>query len=568
VIPRRLASVGVALATALVLAGAAAQLANYGLGLDAAALDSSTDGGAFGLLGDVALASAAIAALFLARIRPRSGPTLALAALLIFLALDKALRLHDHVPDWPAYYLPVLLSTFLLLVRVGRRPGEPGRRLMTAGLLLLGLSLLVHFAGETALRTIGAAGPGWADEVKGVIKHGAEVEGWLLVALALPLAVRGRSAQPAPATAPERTSSPEHYLYESYLGPSRRSWALDLYYGLKPMLPRRVQLALRRAYARRQAETAFPAWPAERVLLDLRDNDLRRHLRNGSGPRLPFVGWWPEGRRFAVILTHDVEGPAGIENIPRVLEIERRHGFVSSWNFCAEWYPIPGGVFDAVRAAGCEVGLHGILHDGRLFRDRETFEANLPKIHRYMREWGASGFRSPATHRNADWMPELGCLYDTSFPDTDPFEPQPGGCCSIFPFFIDDLVELPITLVQDHTLFEILRDRSVERWVEKSEWIIERGGLVNLLVHPDYLLTEERLALYDEFLGFLAAQAGGWHALPRDVARWWKDRSLLECRRDERGEARIVGPRPAAGEPTVMWAEERDGRVAFDLASG
>jgi peptidoglycan/xylan/chitin deacetylase (PgdA/CDA1 family) len=364
------------------------------------------------------------------------------------------------------------------------------------------------------------------------------------------------------------TQAPEHYLYESYLGPSRRSRALDLYYGLKPLLPRRVQLALRRAYARRQVETTFPAWPAERVLLDLRDDDLRRRLRNGSGPRLPLIGWWPEGRRFAVILTHDVEGPAGIENIPRVLEIERRHGFVSSWNFCAEWYSIPGDLFDAVRSAGCEVGLHGIAHDGRLFRDRASFEANLPKIHRYMREWGASGFRSPATHRNADWMPDLECLYDTSFPDTDPFEPQPGGCCSIFPFFIDDLVELPITLVQDHTLFEILRDRSVERWVEKSEWIIEHNGLVNLLVHPDYLLTEERLALYDEFLGFLASRAGGWHALPRDVARWWKDRSRLECRRDERGEARIVGPRPAAGEPTVMWAEERDGRVAFDLASG
>jgi peptidoglycan/xylan/chitin deacetylase (PgdA/CDA1 family) len=364
------------------------------------------------------------------------------------------------------------------------------------------------------------------------------------------------------------TQAPEHYLYESYLGPSRRSRALDLYYGLKPLLPRRVQLALRRAYARRQVETTFPAWPAERVLLDLRDDDLRRRLRNGSGPRLPLIGWWPEGRRFAVILTHDVEGPAGIENIPRVLEIERRHGFVSSWNFCAEWYSIPGDLFDAVRSAGCEVGLHGIAHDGRLFRDRASFEANLPKIHRYMREWGASGFRSPATHRNADWMPDLECLYDTSFPDTDPFEPQPGGCCSIFPFFIDDLVELPITLVQDHTLFEILRDRSVERWVEKSQWIIEHNGLVNLLVHPDYLLTEERLALYDEFLGFLASRAGGWHALPRDVAQWWKDRSLLKCRRDERGEARIAGPRPAAGEPTVMWAEERDGRVAFDLASG
>ena len=123
--------------------------------------------------------------------------------------------------------------------------------------------------------------------------------------------------------------------------------------------------------------------------------------------------------------------------------------------------PDPGRHLRHIRAKGCEIGLHGIKHDCKLFESRASFEAELPKIHRYLREWQAVGFRSPATHRNADWMPELGCLYDSSFPDTDPFEPQGGGCCSIFPFFLGDLVELPITLVQDHTMLEILRaDRS------------------------------------------------------------------------------------------------------------
>jgi peptidoglycan/xylan/chitin deacetylase (PgdA/CDA1 family) len=356
---------------------------------------------------------------------------------------------------------------------------------------------------------------------------------------------------------------PEHYLYERYRGPARRSRLLNLYYDVKPMLPRAIQLRLRRAYARRQSEQVFPAWPNERILLDLRDEELRQRLQEVGRRRLPLVPYWPHGRRFAAILTHDVEGPAGIENIPRVLEVERRHGFVSSWNFCAEWYPIPDGLFDELADAGNEIGLHGIAHDGRLFRDRATFEANLPKIHRYMREWGASGFRSPATHRNADWMSELSCLYDTSFPDTDPFEPQPGGCCSIFPFFIDDLVELPITLVQDHTLFEILRHPAIDRWLEKSEWIIENNGLINLLVHPDYLLTDERLELYDDFLRFLRTQQDGWHALPRDVARWWKERASLECVESDEG-ARLAGPQSAVDTASILWVEERDGQLAFD----
>jgi peptidoglycan/xylan/chitin deacetylase (PgdA/CDA1 family) len=362
--------------------------------------------------------------------------------------------------------------------------------------------------------------------------------------------------------------TPGHFLYERYQQPGRRSQLLRLYYGLKPLLPRPLQLTLRRAYARRQAARGFPAWPMERVLLELRDQELRRRLRETGLPRLPLVGYWPHGRRFAVIITHDVEGPAGIENIPRLLELEQRHGFISSWNFCAEWYPIPEGLFESLRKAGCEIGLHGILHDGKLFRDRASFEANLPKIHRYMREWGASGFRSPATHRNADWMPELGCLYDTSFPDTDPFEPQSGGCCSIFPFLNGDLVELPITLAQDHTLFEILREESIRRWVEKSRWIIENNGLINLLVHPDYLLTRKRLDLYDEFLSFLRSQLGGWHALPRDVARWWKRRESIECRWDGNGGASLVAGDAVLAGASVMWAHEDGGRIRLDLDGG
>jgi peptidoglycan/xylan/chitin deacetylase (PgdA/CDA1 family) len=358
------------------------------------------------------------------------------------------------------------------------------------------------------------------------------------------------------------TPGPEHYLYERYQSP-RRGSSLNLYYRVKPLLPRSLQLSLRRAYARRQAGRSFPAWPAERILLDLRDDALRRQLRETGGRCTPLVGYWPGGRRFAVIITHDVEGPAGIENIPRLLEVERRHGFVSSWNLCAEWYPIPDGLFEALREGGCEIGLHGIRHDGRLFRDRGAFDADLPKIHRYLREWGASGFRSPATHRNADWMPELGCLYDTSFPDTDPFEPQSGGCCSILPFLNGDLVELPITLIQDHTLFEILREESIRGWVEKSEWIIDNNGLINLLVHPDYLLTPERLDLYDAFLRFLRSQSDGWHALPRDVARWWKARASIECRPDGGGGAQLAGPDEAVATAGVMWAREDGERIVL-----
>jgi peptidoglycan/xylan/chitin deacetylase (PgdA/CDA1 family) len=277
---------------------------------------------------------------------------------------------------------------------------------------------------------------------------------------------------------------------------------------------------------------------------------------------MPVIASWPEDRRFAAILTHDVEGPRGVANVHRVLEIEQRHGFISSWNFVAEWYPIDGSLFDHLRAAGCEVGLHGIKHDCKLFESRASFEAELPTIHHYLAEWGAVGFRSPATHRNPDWMPELGALYDSSFPDTDPFEPQAGGCCSILPYFIGDLVELPITLVQDHTLWEILRQDTIDLWKRKSDWVIDNGGLINLITHPDYLDTPARLRMYEEFLEYLAAQEGGWYALPREVAAWWVTRAGMRCVEDG-DNARIEGD--FAERATLAWVRRSGEDAELDL---
>jgi peptidoglycan/xylan/chitin deacetylase (PgdA/CDA1 family) len=355
---------------------------------------------------------------------------------------------------------------------------------------------------------------------------------------------------------------PEHYLRERYLGERERSTLLSAYYAVKPFMPRSLQLALRRAYSRRQARVEFPRWPIEPILVDHRRAELHEQLAAAGGNAVPVLSPWPDAARFAAILTHDVESPAGVRNVRRVLEIERRHGFVSSWNFVAEWYPIEPGLFDHVRAMGGEIGLHAIKHDCKLFESRASFEADLPKIRRYLEEWDAVGFRSPATHRNPDWMPDLACLYDSSFPDTDPFEPQPGGCCSILPFFLGDLVELPITLVQDHTLFEILRADSIDHWTRKSDWIVEHHGLINLITHPDYLDTPRRLRLYEEYLEYLACESGGWHALPRDVAQWWRLRAQMRLVGDG-DDVRVEGE--GAERASVAWARADGDDVVLDI---
>jgi hypothetical protein len=350
-------------------------------------------------------------------------------------------------------------------------------------------------------------------------------------------------------------------LYERYLPQRGRPRTLATYYAVKPLVPRRVQLGLRRLLARRNARSEHPRWPIEDRLLRARAERVRGQLAASGEERLAFVNFWPDGKRFAFVLTHDVEGPEGVRKLPDVLAVERRHGFVSSWNFVAEWYPLDKAVLELVRSAGCEVGLHGIRHDGSLFRDRTTFEEQLPKIRDYMSSWGAVGFRSPSTLRNADWMHELPCLYDSSFPQNDPFQPQPGGCCSPFPFFFGDVVELPITLDQDHTLFELLRVDSIDLWARKATWLADNHALINVIVHPDYT-TPDRLRRYEELLELLGSLVGGWHALPREVASWWRARARARVSGGG-AEPALVGDVPRGA--TLAWAWPQGDRLAFEI---
>ena len=332
-----------------------------------------------------------------------------------------------------------------------------------------------------------------------------------------------------------------------------RRAAVRGYYGVRPVLPRSVQIALRRRFARIQARTPFPRWPAEAALDDLLQF-LLQCLADAAGEPVPWIQPWPDDRTWAFVLTHDVETAVGYHALDRLRDVERAVGYRSSWNFVPRRYDVDDARVRELWGDGFEVGVHGLYHDGRDLESLRTLQQRLPEIRSYAKRWSSVGFRSPATHRRWEWMPMLGFEYDTSYPDTDPFEPQAGGCCSLLPFFNDDLVELPITLAQDHTIFVILRDPDERRWLEKTRFLRERGGMALLNTHPDYMLEPVSLELYERFLRAFVDDASMWHALPREVSAWWRDRSAttpvrcadewtLEGKAAER--ARLTYARPA-----------------------
>lgn len=336
-------------------------------------------------------------------------------------------------------------------------------------------------------------------------------------------------------------------------GPVART-ALQGYYAVRGLLPRPLQIWLRRRYARVQGRRTFPRWPVEPALHDFLELFLRM-LADVSGATLPHLAPWPDGHRWALVLTHDVETAAGLDAIEPLTALERAHGLRSSWNFVPERYTVDQALIDRLWEDGFEVGLHGLRHDGRDLSSLSGLRRRLPAMQAAARRWRAVGFRSPALHRQFDWMPLLGLDYDSSYPDCDPFEPQAGGCLSWWPYFNRELVELPLTLAQDHTLFVILGHRDESAWVHKAQLLRERGGMALVLTHPDYVRAPGALAAYEQLLERYADDPSAWRALPAEVAAWWRRRAASRIVSDGQGWA-VVGP--AAGEAHVeLVAAER-----------
>jgi hypothetical protein len=194
-----------------------------------------------------------------------------------------------------------------------------------------------------------------------------------------------------------------------------------IYYLFKPYIPWSVRMGVRSYFAKRKRARLSAVWPVD------------------QSTRTPPIGWpgWPDGRQFAFVITHDVEGPTGLENCRKLAELEMEYGFRSSFNFIPEGgYTVSCELRAWLDQRGFEVGVHDLNHDGKLFSSRSGFLTKAKRINRYIKDWGASGYRSGFMLRNLDWYHDLDIRYDASTFDTDPFEPQPDSAGTIFPFWI------------------------------------------------------------------------------------------------------------------------------------
>lgn len=298
-----------------------------------------------------------------------------------------------------------------------------------------------------------------------------------------------------------------------------------VYYGIEPFIYREWMLYIRRKYVLRTKLRNKTTWPI---------------LESAACPPVQWTGW-PHGKQFAFVLTHDVDTQKGQEKCRQLIRIEEKLGFRSSFNFVPEDYILDETLREYLVTHGFEIGVHGLKHKGNMFRSKDVFFGKVAKINGYLNKWKAVGFRAPSMYHNLEWIQHLDIKYDSSTFDTDPFEPQPDGIGTIFPFRYQKdtsrpgYIELPYTLPQDFALFIMMREKNIDIWKRKLDWIFQKGGMALINTHPDYMHfgngssgnEDYPSRLYEEFLEYAKSKYAEhfWHALPKEVASFWESRA-------------------------------------------
>ena len=256
---------------------------------------------------------------------------------------------------------------------------------------------------------------------------------------------------------------------------------------------------------------------------------------------------------------------AGRNFCAQLLDIDDSFGIKASYQIVPEGrYQVTPEFLSRLRDRGSEVGVQDLNHDGRLFDEREEFRRRASLINRYGREYGAKGFRSAVLYRKPEWYEDLDFSFDMSMPNVAKLDPQRGGCCTVMPYLIGDILELPLTTIQDYSLFQVLNEHSIDLWRVQLEMILAKNGLASFIVHPDYIIESETQEVYKDLLAMLSELRGReavWFALPNEIDSWWRARSRMSIVKD--GESwQIVGE--GAERAVLAFAKEVDGQLVYE----
>jgi glycosyltransferase involved in cell wall biosynthesis len=336
----------------------------------------------------------------------------------------------------------------------------------------------------------------------------------------------------------------------------------NLYYLFRPLLPVGIRRHLQSLYLRGWEKLPFPRWPVDCSVDNLLEELLRLIVVASGTDRVPFIWFWPDGQQSCAIMTHDVESRLGCRFCPDLMDVDDAFGIKASFQIIPEdRYLVRPEFLSSIRDRGFEIAIHDLNHDGHLYRDRNQFLERAAKINSYGIEFGAAGFRSAVLYRKQVWYDALKFAFDMSVPNVAHLDPQRGGCCTVMPYFLDEILEIPVTTVQDYTLFNVLHDYSVNLWKEQMEIIMRKNGCMSFIVHPDYVTTPQELGIYKQLLGYLSEVRENervWVTTPSQVNQWWRQRAAMTLVEDSDG-WHIEGE--GSERARIAFARQENGRL-------
>jgi hypothetical protein len=305
----------------------------------------------------------------------------------------------------------------------------------------------------------------------------------------------------------------------------------DTYYFLRPLIHSNVRRHVQRAHLNGWRDLSFPRWPVDTTVEHLCEQLLLLSMKAKGISTVPFIWFWPDGAQSCVAVTHDVETERGQAFCSELMDIDDSFGIKASLQVVPEGrYKVSAAFVEGIRNRGFEVNLQDLNHDGQLFRNREEFLRRARRINQYARLYGSRGFRAAVLYRNLDWYDALQFSYDMSVPNVAHLDPQRGGCCTVMPYFVGDILEIPLTTTQDYMLFHLLNDYSLDLWKAQIDLILRKSGLVSFIVHPDYVIDKKARDTYRNLLVFLRESDWSrkiWFALPGEIDCWWRGRSKM-----------------------------------------
>ena len=356
--------------------------------------------------------------------------------------------------------------------------------------------------------------------------------------------------------------------YERYINeidrPTRKSLIRRTYYALRPALPVSVRRHLQRAWLKGWDQRPFPRWPVDRTVDQIFERLMWLALQSSPQEQIPFIWFWPEAQASCAIVTHDVETEVGLRFAAKLMDINDSFNIKTSFQVIPDArYEVTTEVLSAIQERGFEVNVHDLKHDGHLFENQEHFQESALRINEFATCFGSKGFRAGVLYRNQEWFHAFRFSYDMSVPNVGHLDPQPGGCCTVMPYFVGDILELPVTTTQDYSLFNVIDTYSQDLWREQIDLIIQQHGLISFIIHPDYLDTDKARNAYTTLLGYLSelrTNAGLWIALPGEVDTWWRQRSAMKLVAHEQS-WRVEGP--GAERARVAYATLKNGKVTY-----